>query len=157
MIALVAYVVWRYWPQIQAAVRNFIKSLQDFWNSLFGSGPTESTDEQEAAAAAILPRFADFHDPFVTGDAQRWPADQLLRYSFQALEAWVRDRGYNRPAVQTPSEFVQFVAAREQQLSRDVLLLGDMYNVSAYGKAQGPVNVAPVRRLWTALSSTPPA
>jgi hypothetical protein len=154
VIAVFAYLLWRYWEQVVAALQNFLQSWRDFWARLFGGGAAQ---QQLADAAAELPAapprpFADYVDPFTSGQASRWPAEELIRYSFAAFEAWARERGYPRSAEQTPSEFVQVVAAGETYLAREALQLGELYNVSAYGrKATTSMNVAPVQRLWQRL------
>jgi hypothetical protein len=152
-IAIIAYLLWRYREQVLLALRNFLRSLQELWQRLFGGGSSAVDESSAEAAVALPPRpFADYPDPFLTGEADRWPQDELLRYSFQAFEAWARERGYPRLPEQTPSEFVQGVAARERQLTREALQLAEIYNLFAYGrKASSPLNVAPVRRLWRML------
>ena len=91
--------------------RNFVRSLQEFWARLFGgTRDAAEPDSAEATAAVAPPRpFADYADPFATGEAERWSREELLRYSFQAFEAWrasavVRGLRSKRPAnLPTPS------------------------------------------------------
>ena len=156
VIAILGYLLWRYWAQVLDAIKNFVRSLQEFWARLFGgTRDAAELDSAEATAAVAPPRpFADYADPFATGEAERWSREELLRYSFQAFEAWARERGCPRSPEQTPSEFAHSVAGRERRLAREVLQVADLYNVSAYaGRGSSSLNVAPLRRLWQVLRS----
>lgn len=156
VIAIIGYLLWRYWAQVLEAVRNFVRSLREFWARLFGGARSaEELDAVDSAAVVAPPRpFAEFSDPFVTGAADRWSREELLRYSFQAFEAWARERGCPRSPEQTPSEFALSVAGRERKLARDALQVAELYNLSAYaGRGSSTLNVAPLRRLWQALRS----
>jgi hypothetical protein len=155
VILIVGYLLWRYRGQVLEALRNFLRMLEDIWASLFGRGGDADEEQEAAAAGASEPpgrAFADFADPFVTGDAERWTTNQLVRYSFEAFEAWARERGWPREPEQTPTEFARSIAAKDRTLSRPVLRLADMFNVSAYGQRSVPSDgVITLRQLWNRL------
>ena len=104
-VAIVAYLLWRNREQVLEALRNFWAAIRAFWENLFGVRRAEPAGEEAVTVAATPPRpFADFPDPFATGDAQRWSPRELVAYSFQALEAWGREHGCQRGPEQTPHE-----------------------------------------------------
>ena len=134
---LLAALYWlvRSWKTVMAAWAQFLKELAELWRRLFGGKPT--SEEQAAVAAAEeskpAPRpFADFADPFATGEAGRYSPDELVRYTFQAVEAWARENGFPRGPEQTPHEFARQLAAAAQSLRGNSHKLADLYCYVAY-------------------------
>jgi hypothetical protein len=155
--ALVGYLVWRYRSQVLTALSNFLQALRDFWQNLFGRREAKAgTESAPAAVPAPPPRpFADFPDPFATGAAARYSPRELVAYSFEALEAWSRERGCGRGLEQTPHEFAQQVGAAEAALAADVRNLADLYCQAAYSSQPlSPPHVAGLQRLWQTLRAT---
>jgi hypothetical protein len=155
VLLIVGCLLIRYRREILTALSNFVRALQEFWERLFGARKSEvveqAIDEAERAAPTGRP-FADFPDPFATGAADRWSTDQLVRYSFEAFEAWARERGCPRAPEQTPYEFAKAMSLRERGLGRSALNLAELFNVSAYaGRSVGTPSVASLRQLWAAL------
>jgi hypothetical protein len=154
-ILVVLYLLWRYHAQIGEALRNFMQSLREFWERLFGGGREATAVEQaDARPQEPAPRpFSAFPDPFLSGAADAWPTDQLVKYSFEALEAWARERGCGRFPEQTPFEFAQRLAHREAAVGQDALRLAELYNLSAYAQRSAPQSsVSHIRRLWECLA-----
>ena len=105
------------------------------------------------SAVRLAPRAAV---PFLTGAADRYSADELVSYSFQALEAWARERGWPREPDQTPHEFAQQLGTHAGSLSKDVRRLADLYCRVAYAPGTlPPKSVAPLRDLWHHLHLAP--
>ncbi|MFV1966537.1 MAG: DUF4129 domain-containing protein [Pirellulaceae bacterium] len=155
VILVVSYLLWRYHAQIRDAVRNFLRAIREFWERLLGGGRDAVAADEAAAAGPREPPprpFSDFPDPFLSGAADAWSTDQLVKYSFEALEAWAREHGCQRPPEQTPYEFAQAISCREATLGRDALRLAELYNLSAYAQRSAPrSNISHVRRLWEGL------
>jgi hypothetical protein len=89
-LALVAaFFAWKYREQLLAAWRQLLKELRELLDWLLGrKAVEEASAEVPAEQAAPIRRFADFTDPFMTGQARQQTLVQLVHYSFQALEAW---------------------------------------------------------------------
>jgi hypothetical protein len=156
-VAIVAYLVWRNREQVGAALRNFWQTIRDFWAQLFGRRETEAAAAEPPLAAAAATRpFADFPDPFVSGDARRWPARDLVAYSFQALEAWGREHGCQRAPEQTPHEFAGALTACGAAVGREAIGLADLYCCAAYSSGNLPRDrVGRLRQLWQMLRNPP--
>lgn len=154
MVVVAVVLLWRYRADIASAWRKFVTELRALWNRLFGGKPKTTTHETESAATTGVKHasFAQFSDPFGSGNASRMSPDQLIRYSFQALEAWSRDNGCPREPEQTPHEFVRQVAAFDASLKEDTRVLADLYCQVAYatGSITG-VQAARLRGLWKKL------
>ncbi len=146
--------LWRNWASVLAGLRE----LTEFWRNLFHRRQTTSEEEaDEAAKASVAPSkpFADYVDPFATGAASRQSADQLVRYSFEALEAWARQRECGRFPDQTPHEFAAQVGACATPLAEDARELADLYCLVAYAPDTLPIeSIEPLKRLWRQLRSS---
>ncbi|MGQ9576130.1 MAG: DUF4129 domain-containing protein [Thermoguttaceae bacterium] len=148
LVAAALYWFWRSRRQLAAAFQRLLESWRDFWNWLFGARrkPQTATKPQPQETPPPPPKgFADFADPFASGLADRLRPADLVRYSFEALEAWARENACPRQPEQTPYEFAQQVAARVKSLARGVRTLSDLYYQAAYGP--GEPSSAGVRRL----------
>ena len=89
--------------------------------------------------------------------ADRCSADELVRYSFAALEAWAREHGWARGPEQTPHEFAHDLGTRVQSLSQDVRRLADLYCRVAYARESvASKSVAPLKQLWQELRHREP-
>ena len=67
---------------------------------------------EEAVVVQERPRpFADFRNPFADGSAAGRSPDDLVRYSFAALEAWAFEHDLPRRPDETPLEFADRVGA----------------------------------------------
>ena len=103
LAALIAYAVWKNRAELLAALRNLQQSLTNLWNKLFRgkARETEKAAAEEAAKRKRLKRFTDFADRS-PGTAGRYRPEELVRYTFEALEAWAHDNGYPRLLDRTP-------------------------------------------------------
>ncbi|OHB71220.1 MAG: hypothetical protein A2V70_11000 [Planctomycetes bacterium RBG_13_63_9] len=148
------YWLWRSRASLLAGLQGFLAGLRQLRQNLLG-GRRERAEEAAAASGPQRPRlpsFADFADPFAAGTAGRCSADELIRYSFEALEAWARERGCARGPEQTPHEFSRNVGVCAASLSREARVLADLYCQAAY--APGTVAAARVdclERFWRQL------
>ena len=138
LFAAALYLLWRYNEEFRIAWRRLLEQLRRLWERWFGGrGDREAGQpEREASTSLAPPRpFADFADPFRSGSAEQREPEELVRYSFEALEAWARERGCPREAEQTALEFA-----------------------SHLGRLHAPLRATPKTwRCSTARSPTPPA
>jgi Domain of unknown function (DUF4129) len=143
----VAFLLIRHWSR-------FIEMLATFWADLLAAFGGKRGDERDGsaepgAAPAAVVRFAAFENPFFSGAAGRMPPAQLVRYTFEALEAWARERVVARPPEQTPLEFAQELGRRDPALAKDVTSTAELYVRVAYArKNPSRESVAVLERLW---------
>jgi len=87
--------------------------------------------------------------------ARQYTPQQLVRYSFEALEAWAREQGCPREADQTPREFARQVAARNESLSGGAKKLAGLYSQVAYASGRPSTRaIAPLEDFWRQLRSS---
>jgi hypothetical protein len=149
--------VWglvRYWSQIVDALAQLWAALL----ALFSGGkakPAATRDEAaiEKPTARPLP-FTAFRSPFATGDAEQMRVEELVRYTFDALQAWANDRHLGRAAEQTPLEFSRTLGARVPALSREIDDTTQLYARVAYSGREIPRSCLPVlEKLWQRMSA----
>jgi hypothetical protein len=77
------------------------------------------------------------------------PPAQLVRYTFEALEAWARERVVARPPEQTPLEFAHELGQRVPALAKDVASTAELYVRVAYARKNPSREAVEVlERLW---------
>jgi hypothetical protein len=135
---------------------DFLARLWQAFLGLFGGGQREDRRPEEEPAAPPAPkRYVDFPNPYANGTARRMKLPQLLDYSFQALEAWARERRVPLRTGQTPLEFAQAVVGRVPSLETDVTRAAQLYAQVAYGQRTPTGDHHEVlERLWRRLDDT---
>jgi len=159
VVGLAVFWAWRRRAELLAAIRGLFSDLRSFWERLFHSRRRTAAVAVEGAAGPAPPRpFADFADPFATGMAARLSADELVQYTFQAMEAWARENGCPRDPEQTPHEFARRAGRRERSLRDLAIRLAELYCEAAY--APGRLRISstqPLEELWQNLRALPVA
>jgi hypothetical protein len=147
---------WIYREQLIAAWKKLLEELRQLWSGWFGERATDG--EAETSTSAPPPRpFSAFSDPFLTGAAARMSWPELVRYTFEAVEAWAREHGTPRHRDQTPHEFAQALATAQPQVARHVRSLAGWYGQLAYApRAAASHSAEPLRELWHELASSRP-
>ncbi|TWT93334.1 DUF4129 domain-containing protein [Stieleria varia] len=142
LLVIVAVFVFRNWAAFVA-----------WWASLFGgqaATPVEESEAETAASAEAFRRpFSSFRNPIgVESDPRR-----VIVITFQAYEAWMRDRGALRQKDETPDEFVRRAASASPQLSEPTGRLAAAYNRVVYGRGNaGQNDLAVAQQIWQIMS-----
>ena len=153
-IAVIAYLVWKNWDRIKSALSKFWEKFWAWWNvAWFGKKVKEASIEEEEEETP-RPTFADFPNPFQSGRAEKMTPDELIQYSYDALQAWAEDANI-RQGEPTPNELANQVGAAEPSLASDSRNLATLVAQSAYS----PENVDPaaidyLRSFWKNISAT---
>ena len=158
--AAVLFLAWKYRRELAHTIRDIIRQLRELLARLFGgsAGKTGAGDDNSMAAKGRQRSFADFRNPFATGDYRRLAPEELVRYTFDAFEAWARDGGYPRTADQTPAELVRVAAAPGTALHEQARHMLRIYSDVAYGATSiEPATAHSLRDFWAILSATTPA
>jgi hypothetical protein len=155
-IVAVIYVLFRYGSTLLNALRDLLASLL---GGLFIQQPKKRTKAPEPAPiekAPLARPFASFPNPFDTGLDQRFSPNDLIVYSFEALEAWASEHNLARSPDETPSEFVRRLGEARADLRQDATRLVGYFVTVVYGQAGFKAEVLPpLRQFWRALASLP--
>ncbi|WP_254508083.1 DUF4129 domain-containing protein [Anatilimnocola floriformis] len=148
VIGVVAYYAWQHREWLLAAWQQLLKELRELWAKWFGQKPTTTS----AVATALPPppkRFAEYADPFSSGLAARWTLAELVRYTFEALEARGREQNCPRGNDQTPLEYAAAVGQVEPGFAGEVHSLADLYGQLAFaGGNSSPQSTLLLQQLW---------
>ncbi len=154
VVLAAAYLLWRSRAEVLAAIREFLAALRDFWNGLWGLKRPRAS----AVVAADIPiefppaPFSTYADPFATGIAGRYSTEELVRYSFEAFEAWAREHGCPREIDTTPHELARDVAKRNAHITSDARNMAELYGLVAYAEGDLPANSSEqLRHLWQTM------
>jgi hypothetical protein len=149
-LAVLLFVLIRFWPEILAAWRSFLES----WRARRKLKPKLGLFRR-APQPDSAPRF-NFSNPFQNGMAARMDAAELIRYSYDAARAWAVLRGTKPEDHETPVEFAERLIRREPALAREIQLLSRYYSHLAYGGAPPPPEtLAVLQKLWSAMTFNP--
>jgi len=150
------FLAWRSRREIAQAVAEIIQMVRDLWARLFGGGsakPASVADNEMKKVSGPSSRlFASFADPFASGQHRSMPPDELVRYTFEAFEAWSRERGHPRSPDQTPLELIRQAVPKQTPLFDEAKRLARLYNEAAY--APGSIStqaVTGLEQFWVLL------
>jgi hypothetical protein len=126
----------RYLANFTDWARRLLNALRGFWERLFGGGKsvTPSNDRSAANSRARRLPFEAYANPFHNGRAEEMTAAELVRYSFEALEAWAAERDCGRSAQETPLEFTNRLADEVGLLGQEAQQLGILYARVLYAR-----------------------
>jgi hypothetical protein len=153
LLGVGGYLAWRHRESIMAAMNRLLREFREFWQRLLGGGKS-SIDSDDAAPVGLPPRpFSDYANPF-SPNAPPLPPSELVRHSFEALEAWAREHGCPRQVQQTPHEFARQIAHRAASMRQPVHQLAELYARIAYaGASVDAAGVEPLRELWRVMQT----
>ncbi len=149
----VGYLLLRYHREVRAALLQFWRDLQ----RLLQRQPPEMAKPQAANGESLpkWPSFASFENPFTRGVAAS--DDDLIRYTFQALEAWARGHGLPRTGQMTPLEFSRQLASAFPTLAAALAYFIGCYDRLAYAGGVGKrLERERIRALWNQLQAQAP-
>jgi hypothetical protein len=143
------YLLIRYWQLILDFFRSI---LGDFKSSL----KLSSTPKTMAPSFGPSKRkFSSFTNPFTSGDFSRISPGELITQSFEALEAWARDRGRPREGYATAIEFGETLSTQFFTMKRDLEITTRGYSEWAYGNvAPAAETIEALERLWASMSTS---
>ena len=130
-------------------------ALENLWQALFGwwLAPAQAAKEEPPPEAPRPRPFASYPNPFAGGPGQR-SAEELVRYSFEALEAWAREHGQARQRDDTPLEFAERLADDVPPLAADARRLAVLYARAAYARGRLPASSTDfLRQFWERLEN----
>ncbi len=156
LVVVAGYFAWKHRAELCQGIAHLWRDWLNLWASLVGRRPSVDHAAAEAAAeepaAPPLPSFASYRNPFAAGLAGRCAVEELVRYSFEALEAWGREHGCAREEDQTPLEYAQRLARQHARIGPETQVLADLYCRVAYGHEQLAARRRDdLRRLWQQL------
>lgn len=152
---LIIWWVIRQRDLILQIARSFLAALAQFFRDLFqfGSRVKRTTVKREEQTPRQRP-FAAYLSPFLTGKDKSWTAEQLILYSYEALQAWAVEQGIQSQPQQTAREFCLVLGETFPDAAAELNRLSFLYGHAAYGNAvPAGCDLEPVKKLWRYLSA----
>jgi len=154
IVATLLYLAIRYRKQLLESLRQLWRELRELWFKLTHWG---SSTKRPATTVKGGPRparpFAHFRNPFTSGAAAKTPPSELVRYTFDAVQAWASERHHPRRDEQTPFEFAFELGRSLPYLAEDMEHLTRHYATLAYGdQPPPPESLEVLRRVWGNLT-----
>lgn len=144
--------LFRYGPLLLDAFRALLAAL--FGGFGFQKPKKREKEAQSEPSEPVPPPrpFASFPDPFASGLAQNFSPNDLIIYSFEALEAWAFEHQLARSPHETPSEFVSRLGEARADLRQDATRLAGYFVTIVYGQKGFKSEVLPpLRQFWRVL------
>jgi hypothetical protein len=123
----------------------------------FGGKKEPSKEDANATAEPAPPPrpFASYANPFDVGLDHQLTPDDLVIYSFEALEAWAYEHELARSPHETPSEFANRVGEAHADLGPDATRLVGYFVAIIYGQRGFRSEILPpIRQFWRALQGS---
>tara|TARA_Y100001934_G_scaffold280349_1_gene386827 strand:- start:11185 stop:12996 length:1812 start_codon:yes stop_codon:yes gene_type:complete len=142
----------RHRKAIMEGLRKFLEDLMQ----LFGKRPAKKKTTQ-AAAEAQEPKkpekpFCKFPNPFLNGAVHRESPEEIINYSYRAMEAWAYEHDLPRTMDQTPVEFGENLSENAPEIAETAPQLSQIYSEIAYTNEPAPDDSLDVaKQLWAQL------
>ena len=140
---------------IREIAQSFLAAVAQFFRDLFqlGSRMKRTTGQRQVRTPRQRP-FAAYLSPFLTGKDKSWSAEELILYSYEALQAWAVEQGIQSQPQQTAREFCVRLGETFPAAAAELNRLSFLYGHAAYGNAvPAGCDLEPVRKLWHYLSA----
>lgn len=146
-----AFLIFKNWQ----AIADFLAKLWAEFLGIFGRRPDAVAEQLTTEEITTPPRsFSEFSNPFQSGAARRKSPSELVRYSFDALQAWASEHGCPRDPHQTPSEFGQQLRRQKAPCAAEAQELSQLYARIAYTSHRaGDESLPLLEKLWRKMSA----
>jgi hypothetical protein len=148
LIGVVAYYAMNHRDELVKLWREFLK----WWNGLWGIRDDDTLPDVEQSQANRPTRraFASFANPFRRGG--KLELAEIIRYTFDAMEAWGAERGLERKGETTAEVYVRALGALLPKNKEDLAGFSNAYTRLAYA-GNRPVSLDPavIQRIWQSM------
>lgn len=159
VIGAVFLSVWliRHRQLVAAMARSFIAAAIRFFRDLLDLKFALRRQPPPTVATRPAHRFfRQYENPFVTGAAQVWPPEQVILYSYEALQVWAKELGREIQPQQTAREFCQSLGDVFPEVDSELSRLSMLYGHAAFGRTlPRDCELESVGRLWRFMSGSP--
>jgi len=151
-ISGILWLMYRYRAVVASMLRSAWGAICDFIEALLALFRPAAATPKNHARRIEVPPFRAFKNPFLTGTDRIWPAEQLIVYTYDALQSWALEK--EAPASpRTPREFCRQLGEEMPQVAEALEHLAFLYGHVAYGASvPGACNLQHLRLIWHYLA-----
>jgi hypothetical protein len=134
--------------------RSTIAALAQFFSKLFDLTPSgkPAKKAEPAPVRAKFSAFAEYRNPFFAAKDYAWPPEQIIIYSYEAVQVWAKEQGIAARPEETAREFCGRLGEHRPELNSQLQALDRLYAHAAYGTKLPPnSDLEPIRELWRIL------
>jgi hypothetical protein len=142
------YLLWEIFRSCMEAIRDFFRQLLDLV-------PARKPSRPQAPDAPKRPRrpLAEFKNPFFAGKEYSRPPEEIILYTYDALQSWTREHGIEPHPEHTAREFCEQTTQQLPELSAPLRHLSYLYAHVAYGEHLPPdCNLEPLAEIWRRIT-----
>ncbi len=148
----------QYFANFTDWAKNWLAILNGWFAFLFGRRK-EGTQREDEVVARVIPKrpFHSFTNPFADGSAAGRPIEELIQYSFAALEAWANDRNHPCLPSETALEFASRLSSMFASLGNDAHRLAVLVARLAYAQDTISRDTLPIlEQFWDRVTALMP-
>lgn len=138
-----------------AMIRSAIEAIRQFFRKLLDLAPRKAVKKAEPELKRRRVKFETFahcRNPFFAAKDHAWPAEQIILYSYEALQVWAREQGLSARPEETAREFCARLGGERLDLAQQLPHLARLYAYAAFGKTlPDGSDLEPIRELWRRL------
>jgi hypothetical protein len=135
-------------------IRSMIAAITEFFRKFLAMTPSRKPAKPPGSVftRAKLSSFAEYKNPFFAAKDHAWPPEQIIIYSYEAVQVWAREHGSAPRPELTAREFCRELSQHHPELDSNLTQLARLYAHAAYGKKLPPnSDLEPVKELWRRL------
>jgi len=155
-IGFIVQWVFRHREMLLQMARSFWDALRQFFRDLlsFGGNWKRAAAPATEATTPQWQPFTAYQNPFLTGNDRIWTPEQLILYTYEALQSWSVQQGQQPAPEKTAREFCRDLADQYPELTDDLRQLGYLHGYAAYATAVPPgTDMEFLRSLWQYLTA----
>ena len=155
-IGFIGQWIFRHREMLRQIARSFWDALRQFFRDLlsFGGNWNRAAAPVTDDTAPQWQPFTAYKNPFITGNDRGWTPEQLILYTFEALQSWSVQQGQKPAPEKTAREFCRDLTGQYPELTDDLRQLGYLHGYAAYATAVPPgTDLEFLRSLWQYLTA----
>jgi len=153
VLVVVGWLLYRYRVVILTALSRLWAAIRNFVANLLGLFRPSVAVPPPVAKRSELPLFKTFKNPFLTGGDRVWSPEQLIVYSYEALQSWALEKESPKGSPRTPREFCRQLGEEIPDAAAALEHLAFLYGHVAYGASvPGNFNREHLRLIWEYMS-----
>jgi hypothetical protein len=145
----------KYLANFMLLPRQLLAAFSAWWERFWRKrSKTEAPLGAAAAKMRVHRPFKSFSNPFGDGSSEGRSTEELIGYSFAALEAWANDCNHGRRADETPLEFAARLSHTFEVVRADAPQLAILVVRVAYANGKLPDDARDIlERFWNRLTA----
>jgi hypothetical protein len=135
-------------------IRSIIAAITEFFRRFLAYNPARKAAKQIEAAPppARFSSFAEYKNPFFAAKDHAMPPEQIMIYSYEAVQVWAIEQGVAPRPEETAREFCSRLSEHHPDLDSHLSQLARLYAHAAYGTKLPPdSDLEPIKELWRQL------